>query len=237
MRVVSRLEWGAQLPLGRPSLPLERTLGLAVHYSGTAADLGREGGAVMREHQAFHMRPESQGGRGWLDIAYNFEVDRRGRIFEGRGWGVRSAANGTADGNDLFYAACYQGADKAGRQDFTREAAVAFAELFAEYERRVRRAPVIRPHSDFYATSCPGNELRAWVALAPWEHAATPTWPLPLPAWWWRWNAWRLGEGAFSQYGPHNARQRYRTGAPRLIPPWAWARARAFDRARRRAVL
>lgn len=233
MKIVTREQWGALPPRVVNALPVQTTRGLAAHYSGTAAELGRDGAAVMREHQSFHMRPVAQGGRGWFDIAYSFEVDSRGTIYVGRGWGFRTAANGTTAANDAYFAVCYQGADKAGREDFTRAAAVAFGQLCADYKRLTGRWPDVPPHSALTSTSCPGDEIRAFVALRPWESEYAPTWPVPLPRWFWRWNAWRLGEGAYASVGPKHGPSRASTGAPRLIPPWAWARAIAFDRARR----
>lgn len=42
----------------------------------------------------FHTKPVSQGGRGWCDIAYNFVIDRFGRIWEGRTGSIEGAIVG-----------------------------------------------------------------------------------------------------------------------------------------------
>ena len=136
--------------------------GVAVHYTGTNADeqrLHRNCAARVRAIQRFHMEE-----KGWLDIAYNHVFCRHGFVFVGRGFGARSAANGTADSNDRYFAICFLGDDSVGRADITAEARRAFRQLIREYRRRYRPAREVRPHSDFYATGCPGDELRALIS-------------------------------------------------------------------------
>jgi hypothetical protein len=117
--------------------------------------------------QRYHMEV-----RGWLDIAYNHVFCRHGYVFVGRGFGARSAANGTAESNDHYLAVCFLGDDSVGRLDVTAEARQALGQLILEYRRRYPRARQVRPHSDFVATQCPGDEIRAviergrWAALA-----------------------------------------------------------------------
>jgi hypothetical protein len=135
--------------------------GVAVHYTGMHADerrLHRNCAARVRAIQRFHMEDQ-----GWLDIAYNHVFCRHGFVFVGRGFGARSAANGTADSNDRYFAICFLGDDSTGRADVTGEARRALRQLINEYRRRYRSAREVRPHSDFYATACPGDELRALI--------------------------------------------------------------------------
>jgi N-acetylmuramoyl-L-alanine amidase len=91
-------------------------------------------------------------------------VCRHGYVFVGRGFGARSAANGTAPANDHYFAICFLGDDSVGRADVTPEARQALEQLIAEYRRRYPRARQVRPHSDFVATLCPGDELRALIS-------------------------------------------------------------------------
>lgn len=227
MELTTRKEWGARAPRCRTAIALAHVRGLAVHYSGSAVDHGSDARATMRAHQRFH-----QVTRGWCDVAYSFEVSMvSGEILEGRGWKLRSAANGTNAGNGAYLAVCFQGADKIGRRDVSTEAVEAFSRLVREFRYLTGRWPEVVPHSRFVSTSCPGDELRNMIELEPW--LVSVSWPRPLPSWWWRWNAWRLGEGTFKKYGPRAAAARRLTGAPRVISPWAWARARAFDKARK----
>ena len=51
--------------------------------------------------------------------------------------------------------------------------------------------------------------------------------PTPLPAWYWEWLQWLLGEGDYKQYGPKSAAHRP-ADAPAKIPSWAWVKAGQF---------
>jgi hypothetical protein len=113
----------------------------------------------IRAMQRFHMET-----RGWLDVAYNHIFCRHGYVFVGRGFGARSAANGTAAANDHYFAICFLGDDSVGRADVTPEARRVLRQLIGEYRRRYPRAREVRPHSDFVATQCPGDELRALIS-------------------------------------------------------------------------
>lgn len=220
--LVRRTAWGARA--AGCSTPLERgrVRGLAIHYTAAASDQTGDPAARVRAVQAFHMSPAAGGGEGpWCDVAYNFLVSSDGRIFEGRGWHNRSAAQGTNEGNDRYIAVCFLGADRPGRDDVTPAGRAAIAELVREFRRVYGREPDVRPHSSFHATACPGDELRAFIAARGWRVAQ----PRRTPAWWWRWAAWRLGDVP----GPRPS------SAPRLIPPWAWAQLAAFVRRRRHA--
>jgi N-acetylmuramoyl-L-alanine amidase len=136
--------------------------GVAVHYSGMNTDeqrLHANCAGRVRGMQRYHMET-----RDWLDIAYNHVFCRHGFVFVGRGFGVRSAANGTNAANDHYFAVCFLGDDSVGRADVTSEAQRALEGLIAEYRRRYPKAREVRPHSDFFATKCPGDELRALIS-------------------------------------------------------------------------
>jgi hypothetical protein len=120
--------------------------------------LHRNCAARVRAMQRYHMEV-----RGWLDVAYGHVVCRHGFAFVGRGFGARSAANGTANANDRYFAVCFLGDDSAGRADMTPEARRALAQLVVQYRRRYPEARELRPHSYFVATECPGEELRALI--------------------------------------------------------------------------
>jgi hypothetical protein len=63
-------------------------------------------------------------------------------------------------------------------------------------------------------------------------HVANPEKPpATLPAWYWTWLAWLLGEGDFKQFGPKSAAHRP-ADAPAKIPSWAWVKAGQFTAAR-----
>ncbi len=74
-----REAWGARPYRGTVNLNRRLVRGV-VHHTVTSNDYGRdEVPAILRAIQAYH-----QDTRGWSDIAYNFLVDRFGRVWEGR---------------------------------------------------------------------------------------------------------------------------------------------------------
>jgi hypothetical protein len=161
MKLVGRAAWGAVPPRARDRLPAEAARGVAVHYSGMDADEQADHAHCagrVRAIQRFHME-----SKGWLDIAYSQLVCVHGYVFVGRGFGIRTAANGTTAANDGYFAICFLGNDKEGRADVTR-----LGELIREYQRRYPRARRVRPHSAFVSTECPGRELRAYIDRRGW---------------------------------------------------------------------
>ena len=138
-----------------------------MHYSGMDSDEqanhARCAGRVLGI-QRYHMEE-----KGWLDIAYSHVVCRHGFVFVGRGYGIRTAANGTTAANDHYFAVCFLGDDTPGRADVTRQARHALGELIRDYQRRYPRALHVRPHSAFTSTLCPGRELSAWIDRRGWR--------------------------------------------------------------------
>lgn len=146
MEIISRAKWGARAPRSRARVSWGDRRELIVHYS--------EGPTTqsVRSIQDFHM-----DGRGWSDIGYNFLVDVKGRIYEGRGWLVQgSHAPGH---NTSGIGVCMIGRDG----DATPAAKKAIRWLYDEAVRLAGRNLAKLGHRDVYATSCPGNELYAWV--------------------------------------------------------------------------
>lgn len=129
--------------------------GVAWHYLGfnprisTHSDCLR----VWRNVQKSHMDTN-----GWVDIAYTLGVCPHGWVLAGRGYGVRTAAQGTNDGNSRFMAAC-------ALTDGPTTSKMIAAMLWATAEmRRDGAGREVRPHSHFRSTSCPGDPLRAETA-------------------------------------------------------------------------
>lgn len=150
---VDRAGWGA-----RPPRSVSRNVTarhLTAHYAGPSPWRNGIGShdrcaGIVRGYQSFHM-----DGNGWSDIAYSSLVCPHGVRFEGRGPGVRTAANGSNDGNSASLAICYVAGD---RDPLTELARLAFLDEAARFG-----VPLDRVHSDWVPTSCPGDELRAWV--------------------------------------------------------------------------
>lgn len=213
VEIVTRREWGARRP--NCTTPLTSGLkGVAVHYSASDADEQanhRNCAGRVKGIQAFHMGPQ----RNWCDIAYNHLLCKHGVVFEGRGYGVRSAANGTNPGNSGFFAVCFLGNDTAGRQDFTEEARDALVELRKLYLKHYPNAKQTVGHRDLFGTECPGDEIYSFIrshsfTAAVSQEGALPG-PSPKPRWFWAWGDWWLG-----------GREGKRPAAPEEIPQWAW---------------
>jgi hypothetical protein len=160
MNLVTRAQWGARPAKHREALVKSAQHGTACHYSAADADEQADHANCakrVRAIQDFHM-----DGRGWADIAYSYLACKHGYVYEGRGRGVRTAAQGTNAGNDAWHAVCFLGDDTADRDDVTDagreaiEAAVRWCNLWSG-------ATEVRPHSWFHATACPGDDLRGWI--------------------------------------------------------------------------
>ncbi|HEV8572563.1 MAG TPA: N-acetylmuramoyl-L-alanine amidase [Actinomycetota bacterium] len=83
--IITRAEWGADESLRRcgPYYADRLKAAYVHHTAGTNTYSRDQADNVVRGILAFHVL-----GRGWCDIAYNFLVDRFGRIFEGRYGGM-----------------------------------------------------------------------------------------------------------------------------------------------------
>jgi len=159
MDFVSRAGWGARKPRGRTTLAAKAILGMVTHYSVMAPSEDHAGcDDRVRTIQNGHM-----DGNGWDDIAYNFLTCQHGTVFEGRGWDVRSAAQGTNEGNDHWLANCFLGLDRANVDDVTKPGRDAIRAITQQCDNRYPFGNILKVHSDFKATACPGDELRAWV--------------------------------------------------------------------------
>lgn len=172
MNLVTRSQWGARPAKSRTSL--SGTEGVTIHYEGPhMGDYADESCASkVRGIQAFHM-----DSRGWADVAYSDIVCRHGYVYECRGFGVRTAAQGTNPGNSLSYAICVMmGVD----DTLTDAAKTAVVERLAWY-RSKGSGPKTWVHSDWHSTGCPGDPIRAWVASGmPANSTPTPP-PAPQP--------------------------------------------------------
>lgn len=220
MNLVTRRQWGARLPAC--STPLTSGVrGLAVHYSASDADEQADHqncAARVQAIQRYHMDTQ-----GWCDIAYSHLFCVHGYVYAGRGFGKRTAANGTNPGNSHYFAACFLGNDDEG-QDVTPEARDALVELRQEYLRRYPNARETVGHRDITSTACPGDELYAFIRSRSFKAAVEGLGPLPGPSpkpeWFWRWGDWRLTP---MPRGPRP------DGLPR-IPAWAWAALEEWQR-------
>lgn len=220
MRVVSRKAWGA-----RPancSTPLNTGLwGVAVHYSASDADEQANHdncAARVKGIQRFHMET-----RGWCDIAYNHLICAHGYVYTGRGYALRSAANGTNEGNSRYHAICLLCNDDSEEREVTPEVQQALVELRKEYLKRYPSAKETVGHRDLTSTTCPGDEAYRFIKSQSFEAALRSgrlPGPSPKPSWFWIWGDWLLRGRPLPRP----------SGIPTPVPQWAWA---ALDQWRR----
>jgi N-acetylmuramoyl-L-alanine amidase len=215
MRLVTRQQWGARPPRSVVALPRSAIDTTVFHYSGADADEQADHANCagrVRGIQRFHMDT-----RGWLDIAYSFLVCVHGYVFAARGYGVRTAATGRANGHSL--AVCFLGNDSASRADVTPAARQAHVEIARAINERYARVMRYAGHRDFMATACPGDELYRYIRSPEFARASVPSDPSKELRWLLPWPHWKLG-------GEEGPRPR---GAPREIPEGAWAVADAIN--------
>lgn len=146
MKIISRAGWGARAPRGRQVITWGNRTEFVVHYSAGPTS------QTPRQIQDYHMNSQ-----GWSDIGYNFLVDVKGNIYEGRGWLVVGAH---APGHNVSgIGVCVIGRDG----DATPAAKRAVRWLYDQAVKYKGARLRMLGHRDVYATSCPGDELYSWV--------------------------------------------------------------------------
>lgn len=157
MKIISREVWGAK-PNKKKFSALGEVKGLVVHWSAyPKAFTVQDEMEQVRRIQDLH-----QNDRGWNDIAYNFCVGDSGNLYEARGNGNRSAAQGGNTRQEINYnnkhymAVCWLGGSNPDDMP-SKEAVLAVKELWKQVGGE------LRPHSSFKSTNCPGNNWRMWI--------------------------------------------------------------------------
>jgi hypothetical protein len=80
--IISRAQWGAAASRGNPGLGEVQMA--FVHHTVTANEYApQDTPAILQSIQKYH-----QDSNGWLDIGYNFLVDKYGVLYEGRAGGI-----------------------------------------------------------------------------------------------------------------------------------------------------
>lgn len=156
MYFVSREEWGAQPPK-EAYIPMTNAKGVKVHYIGESfSDIGHslcDDG--MRAIQADQM------SREYFDFAYSLAVCQHGYVYDGRGKGHRSGANGNQQLNADHYAVLAFLA-KSGVTEPSTSQIIGIQDAIA-YLRRAGAGNEIKGHRDGYNTECPGERLYTLV--------------------------------------------------------------------------
>jgi len=96
--ILSRSQWGARAPKVPYTTAPDLKMAVVHHSVNANTYSSTDVPALLRGIQAYHM-----DANGWNDIAYNFAVDRFGRIWEARGGGVTKAiVGGHAQGFNTY---------------------------------------------------------------------------------------------------------------------------------------
>ena len=177
----SRSDWGADEGLREGSPRYNETIEqVHIHHTVNSNDYGKSDvAALIRGMYRYHTQ-----NLGWSDLAYNFLVDRFGRIWVGRAGGANKPVRGA---HTLGFNATSTGVSAIGNFELvvpTAEMTEAIAQLAAwklsRYGRdadgatsvvsegsdkfrsgRVVTLPVIDGHRDTNDTACPGSNLYA----------------------------------------------------------------------------
>lgn len=172
MNLISRAEWGARAPRSVTSASF---VGTAGHWNGPSVWGGTIGAhdrcyTIVQGIQRFHMDT-----RGWSDVAYGALACLHGYVFEGRGPGVRTAANGTNSANSRYSAVCYLGGEG---DPLTPEGLQAMLDAWEWLSGGERVG-----HRDLFATACPGDEIyNAYLAGQVGPSPEPIPEPIPQPA-------------------------------------------------------
>lgn len=151
--------------------------GWLIHYGGPPQRANTLAASIARwrSWQQYHM-----GHHKWVDLAYTVGVDQIGNALAGRGFFVRTAANGTSDANGRYYAVA---AILGEGETPSPEMIAALAAVIQHGRNHGDAADGVLPHSHFRQTACPGAPLRS--ATADWssrrELVISPTPRPPLP--------------------------------------------------------
>lgn len=146
-------EWGRELR-GTPPRPGVVTH-LTVHWVGSS-DYSRPADKIADGIKQIE-RGQMARDPKLSAISYNFLVDKWGRIWEGRGWTYRNAANGANANNLTSMSVCVL----VGKRDATPtpDTIAGLRRLWQATSAHFGRDIGLQCHSDVRATQCPGPEL------------------------------------------------------------------------------
>lgn len=179
MKFVSREDLG--WPKGSPATDQPTASGVKIHYEGSHVPAVEHSKCDNRwsEIRQSHLNNPKEN---YVDVAYNLAVCQHGYVFEGRGAGKRTGANGNQSLNVAHYSILVM-IGSSGETEPTAEAISATKEAI-RYLRSHGAGKEIKGHRDGYATACPGQPLYDLVKsgkLEPSEEKPTPK-PSPIYA-------------------------------------------------------
>lgn len=168
---VSRAQWGAR-PRKSGTTSIVDHPSTTFHYVGGGWEYPWSHSTCddkVRGIQTDHM-----DNRGWSDIAYNYLVCPHDYVYEGRGYDRRSSANGSDAANYASFAVCALWGTASEDDPLTNGMKDAF--LYAHNLLRTKggATTVIKGHRDWKSTSCPGDQIYAWIKAGCPDPTPTP---------------------------------------------------------------
>jgi hypothetical protein len=174
IKIMPRTAWTTtRRPDTLTPLVASEVLGLALHWPGTTAPIG-PGPQTAVAARLEGYRRDHVNDRGWADVAYQLAVDQAGRIWELRGLGHRSAANGDTGPNRHWGAVVVLvGPGEA----LTPACLAALRHLWRMWLARYPHATRLVEHRDVRPepTACPGPAVRAAIDSGAITRSTTPT--------------------------------------------------------------
>ena len=171
IKIITCPQWHAKPPKSPPVLVVPQLEIIFHHTDSHHREISNPKDESLEEAirfvldiQDFHMRPVSQGGRGWNDSGHNLLITRAGHILQGRWYTVTAIQHG----HMVESAHCPEHNRAVGIEhehlpgEHATEAqleasARAIAWVSWCWHRKIILP--IHPHQQFYNTACPGNLL------------------------------------------------------------------------------
>jgi hypothetical protein len=174
MDYVRRASWGA--PPTTPAAVMPEANGVKIHWLGEKAYRTGEHAHCPAKVRAVRKAHLDHPTEGYVDVAYNLLVCGHGSVYEGRGPGYRSGANGNRTLNTGHYAVCaLLGVGETPSPELLGGLRDAIDLL-----QQFGAGPELLGHRDGYATTCPGDDLENWVKQGA-PRPAAPETPAPTP--------------------------------------------------------
>jgi hypothetical protein len=176
MTYYTREQWAARDAKGGPgALDPDGVEGVALHWPAMQRPLKfvEEVKAALRGWQNFHM-----DDRGWSDIAYQEAFDQLGNVYELRGIGTQSGANGDTDVNERFGAFLLILAPGEEPSELLVKSVKA---RIAKHRERFPKSERIVGHGEIRpgGTECPGPIAQAAIDAGEFEPGEAKTGPSP----------------------------------------------------------
>ncbi len=167
-KIEHRKAWGAAKPKSAPDTTA-KVQAAVVHHTGGSNDYTAEDvPAILRGIQHYH-----QQGRGWDDIGYNMLADKYGRLWEGRGGGLKKnpvGAHVVGYNQGSFGISVIGNYDKSAPPQETLDAvdhaiawklALSGVDAGGKTTLKGTKINVVSGHRDLGQTDCPGDALYA----------------------------------------------------------------------------